>query len=94
MASNVVSTTRYETDTQRLSGGVWTVGQNLYIDISKLTITNTSGNGFSNATFGTNGVIGVLDEAPASAGARLVLRLSASADQNTALKYLLRSTEL
>lgn len=92
--SNIISTTKYETDATRLSGGGWAVGQSLYIDIVRLVITNNGANAFVNANFGSNGVIGVLDEVPTAAGNRLVLRLSATVYQNDQLKNLLRATEL
>ena len=51
---------------------------------------------FTNATLGTNGVIGKLEEAPdlQVANDRMVIRLTCNADQAAAIKRLLRSTDL
>lgn len=96
MSSSIISTTKYETNANNLTGGVYTLGENIYITRDKLLAGNKSTNCFVNADFGTNGVIGTLEEVPdlTVTNSRMVIRLSATIDQKVGLKLLLRATEL
>ena len=96
MASDLISTTKYETNSQNLTGGAWSKGQNCYISVDKMLVTNNSALAFTNAAFGSNGIIGTVREVPdlTVAGDRMVIDLVATLDQKTALKLLLRGTEL
>lgn len=96
MPSNLISTTKYETSANLLNNGVYTLGENLYVDRAKLVIGNKSSNCFTNADLGTNGIIGTLEEVPdlTVTGDRMVVRLSATTDQKAGLKLLLKATEL
>lgn len=97
MASDVVSiTSNYVTSAQDLLNATWAVGDSVYISVAGLKATNKVGDAFTNGAFGTNGVVGTVQEAPdiTVSGDRMVLRLSASAAQNTRLKTLLQATEL
>lgn len=96
MASSIISTTRYETNANNLTGGTYTIGESIYITRDKLVAGNKSTNGFTNSDFGTNGIIGTLEEAPdlAITNSRMVIRLSATLDQKVSLKLLLKATEL
>ena len=96
MASDIISTTKYETNVAVLSGGAWAKGQTIYVTIDKMLLTNSNAAAFVNAAFGTNGAVGTVREVPdlSVANDRMVVDLVATADQKTALKLLLRATEL
>lgn len=96
MASNIISTTKYETSANNLTGGVYTVGDSMYIDRAKLVAGNKSTICFTNSDFGSNGIIGTLEEAPdlTVTNSRMVIRLSATTDQKVGLKLMLKATEL
>lgn len=95
--SDIVSTTWYELDAANLTANVWTVGQSLYLSLSQLRITNAVGAAVSTAAnFGTNGIIGTLQEAPNTnvAGSRMVVRLNGTADQKAGVKRTLSAVDL
>lgn len=105
MASNVITTTSYVTTTNDLLGGAYTNGENLYLRIADLKVSNLGGaTCFSNATLGSNGIIGTLRIKPdlSVTASRMVIDLNltaaevaaCSAAQQTALKLLLSATEL
>lgn len=90
--SLIWSTDRYVTQTADLTGGVWTVGDNIYVEAASLKATNKVANAATNV-----GIVAVVVEAPDpdEAGDRMVLRVtSAVAALQTSLALLWQATEL
>lgn len=97
MASDIVyCTSNYITAGAQLSGATWAVGDNVYITKAELKAVNVNTLAFTNQDFGTNGIVGVVQEAPdlTVSGDRMVIRLTGSATLNARIKTLLQATEL
>ncbi len=97
VASNLVSiTANYVTNANDLLNGTYEVGQNLYLKLTDLTITNKSADAVVVGS-DAGGIIAVLDHAPSISvsGSVMALRLkNCSTTLATRIKTLLAAKEL